>query len=116
MSKRFKDFDEAFAEEYSEKLIARIGGVEYEFPPAIPASIVLTFFRDKDEGDGFDPYAWIETIVGAEKMAEMVKGGVTWDQFDMLTKWLLAEYGMGGSVESDENEEVEDGESSPSPS
>jgi hypothetical protein len=100
MSSRFKDFDQYFAEMQREPLRLRIFGEEHELPPAIPASVVLSFHRlqQRDRAEDVGDTELLElfgAVFGQERVERWFGRGLDVEQMVELLSWAMEQYGAG---------------------
>jgi|TARA_Y100000114_G_scaffold43151_1_gene38579 hypothetical protein len=100
---RFKDFDAAVEESDKKSIEVKIAGKNYEFPPELPARVVLSQLRFMDETGQLAAAQipeWLATMVGQENLDQMLEDGATWQQLSELLNYLLGEYGVSaGDIE-----------------
>ncbi len=106
----FKDFDEALEEADKKELQIKVAGKVYDLPAALPARTVLEQMRYAEAGSelAFEAIPqWIASLIGDEKLDQMLEDGVTWDQMNELLEYLMGVYGLNpeDSVEDSEEEE-----------
>ncbi len=109
MADNYKDFDAAV--EAEDVLEFTLMGKNYQLSSQLPAKVILTQMRHMDES-GVVPTSvipeWLEALLGAEVLNELLEKGATWPALEELLNWLLTKYGIaGGEVE------IEEGEDSP---
>jgi hypothetical protein len=105
--KEVKDFDLALEEAEEKSIVVKIAGVVYTFPHALPARTVLAQMRWMDETGSMPTQAipeWLASIVGQEKLDEMLDNGATWNQLEDLLTYLLEQYNL---AQDDADTEVE---------
>lgn len=106
---RYKDFDAALNERNNEVIVVQVGGKRYTLPAELPAKLILSQLRYLQPGGvlptNFIP-EWLETLVGKANMDDMLERGMTWNQLEELTLYLLEEYGLfQRAKEGDDDEE-----------
>lgn len=105
------DFDAFRAERSAEPIVLRLGGEDYELPPALPASIALDLIRlRKEKGDTAEvPPDEIERfarlILGAK--GEEIIGKVSIDELGTLLVRLLGVYSPPNPASPAETKEKE---------
>jgi|TARA_B100000085_G_C18491967_1_gene491662 hypothetical protein len=102
-----KDFDLALEEAEEKKIVVKMAGVVYTFPHALPARTVLAQMRWMDETGSMPTQAipeWLASIVGQDKLDEMLDNGATWNQLEDLLGYLLEKYNL---TQEDAESEVE---------
>lgn len=108
---RFRDFDAAIEEAQQDPVRLKVAGREYVLPPSLPASVVLLQMRNITD-EGVIPTKaipeWMDALVGAEHLKQMLDDGLTWKQLEEVTQYLLTEYGVIGA-----STITEDGEGNP---
>ena len=108
---RFKDFDAAVEESDKESIEVKIAGRNYEFPPELPARVVLgqlRFMDDTGQLAAAQIPEWLATLVGQTNLDQMLDDGASWEQLQKLLTYLLGEYGVSAELEAvDETVEVE---------
>tara|TARA_Y100000004_G_scaffold2472_2_gene3024 strand:- start:9880 stop:10242 length:363 start_codon:yes stop_codon:yes gene_type:complete len=112
MSKRYKDFDAAKEASNPEPIVVKVNGKEYTFPPFLSASVVLSqmsWLNADGSLSASNLIDWFESIFGGENLEEL-KEEVSFDQLQEIANFLLAEYGMGGDVVTEDTEVEIDGE------
>jgi|TARA_Y100000361_G_C11084158_1_gene302766 hypothetical protein len=114
---RFMDFDAAVEESDNKSIEVKIAGKNYEFPPELPAKVVLSQLRFMDDTGQLSAAQipdWLATIVGKDNLDEMLENGASWEQLQALLNYLLKEYGIAANVEAvDETAEIGDDEEAP---
>lgn len=103
---RFMDFDAAVEEAQSKSIEVKIAGRNYEFPPELPARVVLSQLRFMDETGQLAAAQipdWLGSIVGKSNLDQMQEDGASWDQLQQLLNYLLKEYGVAAQVEAVDN-------------
>lgn len=104
----FKDFDEALEEADKQELQIKVAGKTYDLPAALPARTVLEQMRFAEAGAemAFEAIPqWIASLIGDEKLEQMLEDGITWDQMNSLLEYLMGVYGLNTEEESEEVEE-----------
>src|SRR5210317_892783 len=94
---RFMDFVAAIEESDKESIKVKIAGKNYEFPPELPARVVLSQLRFMDDTGQLIAAQipeWLATIVGQKNLDEMLENGASWDKLQKLLAFLLEEYGI----------------------
>ena len=94
---RFKDFDAAVEESDKESIEVKIAGRDYEFPPELPARVVLSQLRFMDDTGQLIAAQipeWLATIVGQKNLDKMLDDGASWEKLQALLAYLLEEYGI----------------------
>jgi len=94
---RFKDFDAAVEESAKEAIEVKIAGRNYEFPPELPAKVVLGQLRYMDETGSLSAAQipeWLATLIGQDKLDQMMDDGASWKKLQELLNFLLQEYGI----------------------
>jgi hypothetical protein len=112
MTKRYKDFDAAKEASNPEPIVIKINDKEYTFPPFLSASVVLSqmsWLNSDGSLQASNLLDWFESIFGGENLEEL-KEEVSFDQLQEIANFLLAEYGMGGNVVTEDTEVEIDGE------
>lgn len=112
MTKRYKDFDAAKEASNPEPIVIKINGKEYTFPPFLTASVVLSqmsWLNADGSLSASNLIDWFESIFGGENLEEL-KEEVSFEQLQEIANFLLAEYGMGGDVVTEDTEVEVDGE------
>lgn len=109
---KFKDFDEALAADKKEELQIKVAGKTYKMPATLPARAVLQQMRIADENETVPFEAvpqWIASLIGQDKLDQMLADGMSWEQMNDLLNWLMEAYGLtvpqesAGGVEGDED-------------
>ncbi len=96
------DFDAAVEESDKESIEVKIAGRNYEFPPELPARVVLNQLRFMDESGQLAAAQipeWLATLVGQENLDQMLEDGASWEQLSELLNYLLSEYGVTAEVD-----------------
>lgn len=96
-STRFRDFDAAVEESDKESIKVKIEGRNYEFPPELPARVVLSqlrFMNDTGQLDAAQIPEWLATLVGQGNLDQMLEDGASWTKLQQLLAYLLQEYGI----------------------
>lgn len=104
--KEVKDFDLAVEEAEAKAIVVKIAGEVYTLPHALPARTVLAQMRWMDETGSMPTQAipeWLASIVGQDKLDQMLDNGATWEQLEKLLTYLLEQYNLVQDAE----EEVE---------
>jgi len=108
---RFMDFDAAVEESDKESIEVKIAGRNYEFPPELPARVVLgqlRFMDDTGQLAAAQIPEWLGILVGQTNLDQMLEDGASWEQLQSLLSYLLGEYGVAADIEAvDETVEVE---------
>jgi hypothetical protein len=105
---KFKDFDEAIEADKKEELQIKVAGTTYNLPATLPAKAVLQQMRIADDGNDVPFEAvpqWIASLVGQDKLDEMLENGMSWEQMNDLLNWLMEAYGLAAPQESAEGVE-----------
>jgi hypothetical protein len=93
MSKaRFKDFDAFFAEHEKETDVVKLFGKDYIIPIDMPASVMLKYFRNKNDAELTDSEQ-IElaiNMLGKDNVEEWCEKGLTMNQLAEIMKWSAA--------------------------
>lgn len=111
---KFKDFDEALEADKKEELQIKVAGKTYKLPATLPARAVLQQMRIAEDGAEVPFEAvpqWIASLVGQDKLDEMLQNGMSWEQMNDLLNWLMEAYGLALPQESAEG--VDGDEDSP---
>lgn len=112
MTKRYRDFDAAFAENQKEPVTLKIFGKVEELPAAMPAIVILKLMRmQKEYGElGVVPeqelFDMATSIFGQGRLDEWCNKGLDIDQLGALLKWTMEQYRGGGNNE-EGNEQLE---------
>ena len=99
---RFMDFDAAVEESDKESIEVKIAGRDYEFPPELPARVVLgqlRFMDDTGQLAAAQIPEWLGTLVGQSNLDQMLDDGASWEQLQKLLSFLLGEYGVSAELE-----------------
>ena len=99
---RFMDFDAAVEESDKEPIEVKIAGRNYEFPPELPARVVLNQLRFMDDTGQLAAAQipeWLATLVGQGNLDQMLEDGASWEQLSELLNYLLSEYGVTAEVD-----------------
>jgi hypothetical protein len=99
---RFMDFDAAVEESDKESIEVKIAGRNYEFPPELPARVVLSQLRFMDDTGQLAAAQipeWLATLVGQKNLDQMLEDGASWEQLQQLLSFLLGEYGVSAEME-----------------
>tara|TARA_B100000287_G_C20498472_1_gene728108 strand:- start:553 stop:915 length:363 start_codon:yes stop_codon:yes gene_type:complete len=109
-----KDFDLALEEAEKKAIVVKVQGTVYTLPHALPARTVLAQMRWMDESGSMPTQAipeWLASILGQDKLDEMLDNGATWEQLEGLLTYLLGKYNLvqDGEDEVDAAETEEDG-------
>lgn len=107
----FKDFDKAL-EADKEPLQIKVAGKTYELPATLPARTVLAQMKYANVGDTIPMDImpeWIASLVGQDKLNQMLDDGMTWEQMNEVLGYLLEVYGL--TETSEVAEEPEEGDS-----
>jgi len=94
---RFMDFDAAVEESAKEAIEVKIAGRNYEFPPELPAKVVLGQLRYMDETGNLSAAQipeWLATLIGQENLDQMMEDNASWEQLQGLINFMLKEYGI----------------------
>lgn len=94
---KFKDFDEALAENADEKLTFKVGGRTYEAPTALPAKVVLAQLKLSNDEGGIDQKnigEWLSAVMGEMQFNQMLEDGISWQQLEKVLVFLLTAYGV----------------------
>lgn len=105
-TKEVRDFDLALEEAEEKAIVVKIAGEVYTLPHALPARTVLAQMRWMDETGSMPTQAipeWLASIVGQDKLDQMLDNGATWEQLEGLLTYLLEQYNLVQDAE----EEVE---------
>tara|TARA_R100001509_G_scaffold153288_1_gene114059 strand:+ start:414 stop:761 length:348 start_codon:yes stop_codon:yes gene_type:complete len=93
----FKDFDKAYEELIEKKLEFKVAGQKYSIPGQLPASVVLgqlAILNDAGEPDPSQVGKFLEELLGADVLEDMIARKVSWKQLEELLNWLLVEYAV----------------------
>jgi len=107
---RFMDFDAAVEESDKKSITVKMAGRNYEFPPELPARVVLgqlRFMDDTGQLAAAQIPEWLATLVGQSNLDQMLEDGASWEQLQNLLTYLLKEYGVSAELEAID-ETVED--------
>ena len=99
---RFMDFAAAVEESDKESIEVKIAGRNYEFPPELPARVVLgqlRFMDDTGQLAAAQIPEWLATLVGQSNLDQMLEDGASWEQLQKLLAYLLGEYGVSADIE-----------------
>lgn len=91
----FKDFDKAYEELTQNTLDFKVAGKKYSIPGQLPASVVLGQLAVLNEQGLVDPKQiskFLEQLLGAEVLQDMMENKVSWKQLEDLLNWLLIQY------------------------
>ena len=112
-----KDTDLALEEALKKAIVVKVQGTVYTLPHALPKPrTVLAQMRWMDESGSMPTQAipeWLASILGQDKLDEMLDNGATWEQLEGLLTYLLGKYNLvqDGEDEVDVAETEEDGSS-----
>ena len=104
----FKDFDKALEKADKKELQIKVAGKVYDLPAALPARTVLEQMRFAESGNDLPFEAipqWIASLIGDEKLQQMLEDGVTWDQMNELLEYLMGVYGLNTEEDAEAEEE-----------
>lgn len=93
----FMDFDKAYEELVEKKLEFKVAGKKYSIPGQLPASVVLgqlAILNDAGEPDPKQIGKFLEELLGAEILQDMMENKVSWKQLEELLNWLLVQYAV----------------------
>lgn len=90
---RFRDFDAAIAE--LEPIEFVVKGVRYTLDEDPPCDAILKHLAAGTINDPRYTVEILESIVGAERLAEMRANGMGLAQLGMFSEWLMAQMGFG---------------------
>jgi hypothetical protein len=99
---RFKDFDAAVEESDKESIEVKIAGRDYQFPPELPARVVLSQLRFMDDTGQLAAAQipeWLATLIGQSNLDQMLEDGASWTKLQELLQFLLTEYGVTPEVD-----------------
>ena len=111
----FKDFDKAL-EADKQPLQIKVAGKTYELPATLPARTVLAQMKYANVGDTIPMEImpeWIASLVGQDKLNQMLEDGMTWEQMNEVLGYLLEVYGLTGSDSGESKDTEEDSEDDP---
>jgi hypothetical protein len=99
---RFKDFDAFYAEMKRDPVRLRIYGEDHELPPAIPATLVLSYHRMRQrKADDAVPddeiLSLFESVFGKERAESWYAKGLDIEMIAEFLGWAMQQYGVSNS-------------------